>query len=481
LRTMMATGVNKLLLGVGAAFMAWTAYYTFMNTRQWTGSHGATAGLLLAAAIIIVALGYVMHRFLTRSSSLVFLLVVAVGLRLGWIWYVDTQPVSDFLDMYTAAQSAAVGDFSFGTSDYFTRWVYQLGFTLYEGFLLHLFGNHLLVLKLFNVLFNTGIVLLIYASATRVFGEFSGRIAALSFALYVPQIMMCSVLTNQHVSTFLFFLGVYLVIVDKGGSSKYRWVLIGVCFALANLMRPLGSAFVAAYAAFVVLYELLPPRAGSHVWRTAAKTVGVVVLYVLLQQAASWAVQASGVSPYPLSNPEPYWKFMVGANPVTTGGWSQEDTDYVLQYPLGEERNEAERRLLMERMADKPQLIDLFIRKLKIMWGAEDSAFMWSLWQQDRPRLQQLSIQGERVGYLLAAVFGFLAMLSLLFTKQQNTADDTFAMYLILLLGYAVIHIAIEIQTRYRMDILPCLFILQSYGVYRLFLLYPRLYRGKGR
>lgn len=474
---MMAAGVNKLLLGLGAAFMGWTAYHTFMNTRQWTGSHGATAWLLLAAAVAILALGYGMHRFMTKTTSIVVLLVVAVGLRLGWIWYVDTQPVSDFLDMYTAAQSAAVGDFSFGTSDYFTRWVYQLGFTLYEGLLLNLFGDHLLVLKLFNVLFNTGIMLLIYASATRAFGEFSGRIAALSFALYVPQIMMCSVLTNQHVSTFMFFLGLYLVIVDKGGSSKYRWVLIGVCFALANLMRPLGSAFIAAYAAFVVLYELLPHRAGAHVWRTVAKVIGVVVLYVLLQQAASWAVQATGVSPYPLSNPEPYWKFMVGANPVTTGGWSQEDTDYVLRYPLGEERNEAERSLLVERLADKRQLIDLFIRKLKTMWGSEDSAFMWSLWQQDRPHLQQLSIQGERVGYLLAAVFGLLAMLSLLFGKQPDAVDGIYALYIILLLGYAAIHIAIEIQTRYRMDILPCLFILQSYGAYRLFMLFPRLRR----
>lgn len=465
----LTTGVTRGLLALGATFFAWTAIQAWRNTTaQWTGSPGATAGLLLLAAAVLLLLGFAVNRYLSRVQAVAVLVVLAAGVRLWWIAYVDTQPVSDFLDMYTAARQAARGDFSFGTSDYFTRWVYQLGFTLYEGFVLRLFGDHLLVLKLFNVIFNTGIVLLVYAIAAQVFGEWCGRAAGLSFALYVPQIMMCSVLTNQHISTFFFFLGAYLCVVEHDRPSAYRWALIGGCFALGNLMRPLGGVFVAGYLAFVVLYGLWARRADpGPVWRRLAAAAGVVAVYFALLQSASWALQATGVTPYPLSNPEPYWKFMVGVNPETTGGWSQADTDYVLQYPLGEARDEAERRLFLERLEDKPALARLLLRKLEVMWGAEDSAFMWSMWQQDRPRLQRLAIQGERIGYLLAAGFGFIAMATRLFARRRDPEDEPlFTLLLILLLGYAAIHIAIEIQTRYRMDMMPGLFILQSYGVY---------------
>ncbi len=472
MRTAISATMTRLLVFLGVIFFAWMTYQAFRNTATWTGSNWTTAGILLLAAIVMIVLGYAVNRYLTRTQAIAAVLVVAAGLRFGWILYVDTQPVSDFLDMYSAAQSAVRGDFSFGTSEYFTRWVYQLGFTIYEALLLSLFGDSLMVLKVFNVLFNTATAAVIYATAARLFGEWSGRAAALAFALYVPQIMMCSVLTNQHISTFFFFLGMYLAVRDQREASWYRWVLIGLCFGAGNLMRPLGSAFVAAYLAFVILYGLLPRREGAIAipqWKTLVKAIGVAVVYLIVQQAASLSLQTSGVTPYPLANSEPYYKFMVGVNPVTNGGWSLEDNMYVTQYPSGEERNEATRRLLMERLENKPQLVELLVRKLKIMWGDEDSAYMWSLWQQDRPELQRFMIQGERIGYLLMSVFGLIAMVSLLFAKRKKDRDvPTYPLFVLLVLGYATIHIAIEIQTRYRMDIMPALFILQSYGICRM-------------
>jgi hypothetical protein len=243
-------------------------------------------------------------------------------------------------------------------------------------------------------------------------------------------------------------------------------------------MRPLGSAFIAAYLAFVVLYELMPKRVESDAeghalaapgWKLLLRAVGVVIVYGLVQQAASLSLQASGVTPYPLANPEPYYKFMVGVNPATNGGWSLEDNAYVTQYALGEERNEATKRLLLERVEDKKALLELLLRKLTIMWGNEDSAYMWSLWQQDRPELQRLSIQAERVGYLLMSLFGFIGMLSLLLARQRvRNMSSGYLLYVILILGYALIHVAIEIQTRYRMDIMPALFLVQSLGMYKL-------------
>lgn len=43
--------------------------------------------------------------------------------------------------MYNSAIQATKGDFSFAQDDYYTSWVYQLGFTMYQAFIIKLFGE----------------------------------------------------------------------------------------------------------------------------------------------------------------------------------------------------------------------------------------------------------------------------------------------------------------------------------------------------
>ena len=91
--------------------------------------------------------------------------------------------------------------------------------------LFFIFGESLRALKFLNILYSVGTVLVVYLTATKLFNEVSGRIAGLIFAFYIPSIVMCSVLTNQHLSTFIYFLALYFVI-DRGFSKKYHWITI---------------------------------------------------------------------------------------------------------------------------------------------------------------------------------------------------------------------------------------------------------------
>ena len=59
------------------------------------------------------------------------------------------------------------------------------------------------------------------------FNEWAGRMAGLLYALYIPSIVLSSLLTNQHIATFLFYLGFYLLI-TKGLTHKYMWIFIGI-------------------------------------------------------------------------------------------------------------------------------------------------------------------------------------------------------------------------------------------------------------
>lgn len=446
----------------GCMFFGWTLYSAYENTiDHFTGGWHAAA--LTAAGAAGAALIVWLSRFVSAFWYGALLVLLIVGLRLIWVLTADTQPVSDFLDMHAGALSAAAGDFSFGRNDYFSRWTYQLGFTLFQALVIKSFGPSLLVLQLFNMLFQTVTALLLYRTAAIAFNETSGRAAALLYAVYVPNIIMCSVLTNQHISVFFFFAGLY-VFIRYGPEGKQSWWLAGLCLGIGNLMRPMGSFFIVGLVAYAILFKLIPSIRNKGWPRLALRVLGLLAVYTVLQQGASYALQQTGVSPYPLSSQEPYWKFMVGLNPDTKGAWSSEDTEYVLRFPIGEERNRAELELFRERLEDKRQLADLFAHKAKTMWGAEDTAPYWSMPDQDRPGLQRKLIQIERIQYVTLAMFGLLAAAAAAVRGVSGEA----ALFMLLLLGYAALHLVIEIQTRYRFDILPCMFILAGYGVYLL-------------
>ena len=57
--------------------------------------------------------------------------------------------------------------------------------------------------------------------------------------------------------------------------------------------------------------------------------------------------------------------------------------------------------------------------------------------------------------------------------------NSGYQLILIFLLGYAAAHILIEVQTRYRFDIMPAMMILQGYGIYLVTTKISTLFRKK--
>ncbi|MBB6673541.1 glycosyltransferase family 39 protein [Cohnella nanjingensis] len=457
------TLTSRAILAAGGILFAIALAASLANGSALFGSPLKIGAAALSSAGLILFMGALANRYLSRSGFLAVLLALGLGLRLAWIFWIDTPPASDFAFMHAAAMNAASGDYSFGDDEYFRSWVYQLGFTMYEALVIKLFGSSLIVLKLLNALFGAGTSVLVYGIGRRLFNEFSGRTAALLHACYIPHILMCSVLTNQHLSIFLFTLGCWLVL-NRGLDAKFRWIGIGLAFGLGNVMRPLGSIFLIGFAAYVILFELLPTlRTAKRI--VIAKAAGVLGVFYLVQMLVSYALIAGGVTEYKLSNREPYWKFMVGLNAATDGGWSMEDAKLAARYPLGEARNEAELAVVKMRLSDKAEVAALMARKLVLLWGGADSATMWSLGEMGKPELTRLLDQWERTMYVAMSAFGACSLFVLL--RRGETRGPLFLV--LLWLGYAAVHLAIEVQTRYRLDFMPVFILLQSYGAYALY------------
>lgn len=152
---------------------------------------------------------------------------------------------------------------------------------------------------------------------------------------------------------------------------------------------------------------------------------------------------------------------MVGLNNETNGQYSAEDEKYVDQFPIGLERDTAEWKMISQRLTDKAQVARLFLKKFTILWGGNDASLYWSMEGLNYPKLKDWLFTYERLLYssiLLFAGIGSFAM------RRRNRIDPVL-MLVFLILGYAAIHLSIEIQTRYRSFLLPSFAILFGYGL----------------
>lgn len=426
----------------------------------------STRLLVIAPTIFLIALltfliGYAVNRYMSKRFFMIFLITLAFSVRLIWILNIQTPVESDFKVMYQSAVQAINGDFSFANSPYYTTWVYQLGFTMYQALIMAIFGEGTFILKLLNVLYCTGTTLLIYKITSKIFNEWAARISGVIYALYIPSIMMSSVLTNQHLATFLFYLAFYLL-VTKGFTDKYTWICIGTLLALGDIIRPLGMFILIAVAIYTFLHSILGQKKQT-IFNSIKKLVGVFLVFYLVHYIISTAFISAGITQYPLSNRDPLWKFVLGFNHETNGGYSDEDASYVSQFEVGEERKKAEIELIKDRLADKEAVLNLFLEKFKLMWADVDSAPLWSLSGIGHDDLKDTATKYEKYIYTATMLFAIVSLLYLLFTKQQN---NHYTLFLLLVVGYVCVHLLIEYQTRYRYFIIPSFVIIQGYGIY---------------
>ncbi|MGH1285675.1 ArnT family glycosyltransferase [Bacillus toyonensis] len=421
---------------------------------------------IILIGILVLLIGYISNKYMSKLMFAISLIILAFSIRLIWILNIQTPVESDFGMMYNAAVQATKGDFSFAQSTYYTSWVYQLGFTMYQAFIINLFGEGTFLLKLLNIFYCTGTTFLVYKITSHIFNEWSGRMAGLLYALYIPSIVLSSVLTNQHLATFLFYLGFYLLI-TRGLSHKYMWIFIGISLSLGDIMRPLGGIILIAVTIYVFLQGILG-KSKQDIFTSIKKLCGIFVVFYLVHYIISYSFISAGITQYPLSNRDPLWKFTVGFNHETKGGYSAADAEYVMSLEIGEERKAAEKKLIQERLADPQKVLSLFGDKFILMWADYDSAPVWSLLtlgntDNDMITLKDDLTKYEKYIYTTAMLFSTLALLYLTLTKQNNTH---YTLFLLLIIGYVTVHFLIEYQTRYRYFIMPSFTIIQSYGLY---------------
>lgn len=421
--------------------------------------------------IVVFVLSYLLVKIKRRRVFLIGLVILSLTLRFVWVFVANTVPVSDFSLLNKAANLILEGQNSaIKGIDYFNAWVYQLGFSVYCSILYFIFGSNILVVKVFNVILSTGIVVLIYLITAKIFSEKAARIASFIYAIYIQSIIFNSLLTNQIVSAFFIYLGI-LIIVYKSGWVYYS--LSGISMAIGHVMRPEGSfalyIIVAAIVSYYILNMLKQKEffsrskrfTSSDIVSMIAKIAVFILVFNVVLQLFSYSFKAMDITDYGFGNRNVYWKFVLGLNASTNGGYSNEDVKILDKYPVGEELYQAEKEVILERLSNRPELIKLMVRKFNIMWTHNDSSIQFISPGTELTVKQMNYIIGfEKIQF---AFLLLLACLTIFISIKSKRDDMNFFIIIVLISANFAVYLLVEIQTRYRYFIMPAFFVLSGY------------------
>ena len=230
--------------------------------------------------------------------------------------------------------------------------------------------------------------------------------------------------------------------------------------ALGNIIRPEGIIVMIALFLFFIFKDFSNIKKPKiFLTKNILRPVLILLVYLLTMTSVSAVFKAKGYTDYNIGNREPYWKFVVGLNPKHGGLWNSEDGDLVNRYPLGNERDEYEKKLILERIKDKDAMLELFDKKFKYMWSGNDwGSIGFSLnYENVSGGFRNILLRIEKIEFMAIII---LMSLSLIFTIFRRVPFNNYYLFMIIFIGYILVHLLVEVQTRYRYFIIPCMVIL---------------------
>lgn len=174
----------------------------------------------------------------TPSINAILLLsifFISFLVRLIWIWFVPTLPVSDFLAYQRAAESIASGKM-YWVSEH----IWPAGYPLLLAGIYALIGSHrIITAKLLNAIFGAIVAVLIayitgYLFENKAVGFLSGMLTG----LWPQYVLYSSVLASENAGILFLVLASFFVILYFQNKKLTNAFLSGLSLSLAALIRP---------------------------------------------------------------------------------------------------------------------------------------------------------------------------------------------------------------------------------------------------
>jgi 4-amino-4-deoxy-L-arabinose transferase-like glycosyltransferase len=229
----------------------------------------------------------VANAILTRESLwLLFLSVTAFGIRLLWVLYSGTLPVSDCKAFNNLALGMAHGEGYVKHGGIPTAY-WLVGYPLFLAALYTVFGTHLLVAKIANSLAGAALAVFTYILGKKAFSKDKARLGALIVAILPGQVLYSSLLASEMLFCVCCAGAIFTVLVWL---NKRRWY-IGFCAAgaligCASLVRGPGLLLLPLLYLYILITIGINRRAAARL-----SLLTVLVFVIMLP----WAVRNARV------------------------------------------------------------------------------------------------------------------------------------------------------------------------------------------
>ena len=232
---------------------------------------------------------------------------------------------------------------------------------------------------------------------------------------------------------------------------------------ISNLMRPEGVVILAGLFG-TALFVLIMRRSLRGNRQMLLGIVITAAVYVVCSTAASWAISASGINQYGLTNNWQEWKFILGFNHETGGMYSVADMETFGKYHQVDtapdvlaQALETEKQVVHDRIFCSPHaLLSLVLAKVQNLWVSPGLGF--SLGFVNRAgvtwhglvgvHVYEYAIHLDRVVFFFAVCFALLGAGSGLHRKE-NPVDFCAVFPFMTLMAFFCVFLLIEVQPRY--------------------------------
>jgi len=456
-----------------------------LDTLQ-TLARKATLGRVVAAVVLLYVLnafiqsGYIgllefavgavwigLCLLLGRWFRAWMILALGFGLSLAWAFYVESQPISDFLTFH--GQARAVADTGnvlgvLGSKSPPTVAYYALFQAVREGFPTNYVAGAMAW---------TAGAYLIYRSALRILDKaFLARFLCAALVFYPSFIAAAAVPSSEAVYFLLSGFGVWALTQAANAEGKRRLAYAALTgFVIGWLYLTRMNALVLLLPCGFVLVawgRSRPPTIAPAVAVLGSLVAGLAV--VVLAFACLSVVKGDGFSMRP--SPHGEMNILFGTNRTTLGGFSPVDkmlAGFSSDDPeIRARAREKALELAWSRIGDDPGGFAWFAVTDKVghLWGREHSVIARSIGPPERHQFVNyrllVGVLETTAGTYRITLLVFLVGLAALVARP----DRTLILGGIVLL-YSLPHLLIEVQPRYHLSMMPyviagaCLFVHQ--------------------
>ncbi|AKX96059.1 glycosyltransferase family 39 protein [Neomoorella thermoacetica] len=426
---------------------------------------------LIVSVFIAMIVAFILgnpHGIITRSSTKSFLyimLVVTLLIRMIWIIMVPSLPVSDFAGYHFMALDMSQLDFKHDT-------VQEVGYPVLLGILYAVFGGHVLVGKILNVTLSLLTALVLFLLAREAFSEFSARNALILFSLWPAQIMMNSVLASEGPFLLMFLVVLLLLVKAKSDDSKRRQALCfmaGLILGLSCTIRAVGFLLLFVVLAYICFID----GNKTNKWQILKLLLAGFFLVVIPYYLFRWLTFK--IPPTVSSLP---FNLLYGTNIGYIGMWNPEDA--ALAHKLIEQYGSRASRYILgvafSRMISNPMgLLKLMCNKFEVMWSDDAYGAYWST-INIAPNLIEIPIIRVDLLYILSqlyyvfmlclAIIGLIKIQKTIKIKmQRDKIYNVSLLFVLVIIGFVILHLFIEVQSRYHYPVVAIIILLAGYGI----------------